>query len=460
MQENKLPHPFTSFPDAESIECLIYTSQSSPRLHYTCQFIFHTVFSVRFSITNSKHQYENYQGCKINYSNDSLSGGLQIKPQGFLNEKGIGGNKPESKEIRGLQRMFVNKESFGAYLLEYDVFSMVFYCISRYEEWQEFKKDEHQRFGAESSWMFLHKAHMRPLVDLCLQEMKEKLIEVFPDLKWPKKEAQIISTVDVDNLFAFKGRAIWKICAASLRDLLKADWKNLLERIQVLTGKRPDPFDIYDEVPDFCEKSSIPLIFFFLYRSGTPYDRGVKPGSKSFQEVFHRIKKHRVLLGLHPSYYSSSENWLLEKEKKQLQKDLGQNVNLSRQHFLRMDLRNTPKALLKAGMKVDFSMGFSDTPGFRAGTSFPFYYYDFEREEQTNLLFVPFCIMDGAYSIHHQKQRQEVVNEMLILAEDVKKCGGNFVSVFHERSFYDHLYPGFGTLYKELHLQIKALFAS
>jgi hypothetical protein len=103
-------------------------------------------------------------------------------------------------------------------------------------------------------------------------------------------------------------------------------------------------------------------------------------------------------------------------------------------------------------------MGFSDEPGFRAGTAYPFHYFNFFNVKQEVLVFMPFCIMDGAYAIHNKKNKQDVLTEVAEMAKEIKKSGGNFISVFHERSFYNHLYPGFGNLYKEMHLQIKALF--
>ena len=46
---------------------------------------------------------------------------------------------------------------------------------------------------------------------------------------------------------------------------------------------------------------------------------------------------------------------------------------------------------------------------------------------------------------------------MLEMAKEVKNVNGLFITVFHERSFSDHLYQGFGTLYKNLYSSIKEL---
>jgi len=416
------------------------------------------LLSVPFRITSSTEEFDQYPHLKINYSNFLFASALQILPNGLLFQKGINQNKPELVSIRNLHRLFQTNYSPQDNILEYDLFSMTFFFISRYEEWQNFKKDEHDRFAAKQSILNKYDTLHRPIVDLCVFELKEKLKILFPNINWPEKKAGLISTIDVDNLYAFKGRPIWRTIGAGLKDLLKRDIQNFKTRIKVLSKKQNDPFDIYYEVAAFCKKESLPLIFFFLYRNATKYDRGLKPGSTSFLEVFKKLKKFSLFFGIHPSYYSSTEKTIIASELFQLEKDLGQKVIFSRQHYLRFDIKTTPRLLINAGIEVDFSMGFSDTVGFRAGTCFPFYYFDFENEKQENLLLMPFCLMDGAYSIHHKKDKNAILKEVTDIAKDIKKCGGNMITVFHERSFYNHLYPGFGTLYKELHLQTKDLF--
>jgi hypothetical protein len=101
-------------------------------------------------------------------------------------------------------------------------------------------------------------------------------------------------------------------------------------------------------------------------------------------------------------------------------------------------------------VKADFSMGFASGAGFRAGTTQPFYFYDFKKEEGTEFLFVPFCAMDGAYFVYNNVSAETAFKELLSLKNEVRKVNGIFLSVFHERTFAEHLYPGFGEMYKKL----------
>jgi hypothetical protein len=114
---------------------------------------------------------------------------------------------------------------------------------------------------------------------------------------------------------------------------------------------------------------------------------------------------------------------------------------------------------MKCGISLDFTMGFATEPGFRAGTSHPFRYYDFASEQACDLIFMPFCAMDGAYTVYGDADTGNAYDSLRSLAAEIQKTGGFFVTVFHERSFYDHLYPGFGDLYKKLHSELHEISA-
>lgn len=442
---------------AGATEVLVFSEKNSSRLNYTLDFVFETACGCPYRLTNSLEEFSSYSGPKLNYSNRELGGALQIRPEGLLMETGLRKQKIPCRVEKEEIIMFEIPGSEKGPAFGYDLFSLVFFFISRYEEWLEEEKDPHGRFPADKSLLQRHGMACVPLVDLKIQALKSQLLGVFPALQLAQRKARLVSTLDVDNLFAFKSKPIWRSAGASLRDLLQGEFKQVLHRIRVMRGKLTDPFDIYDQVPAFCQQEEIPLVVFFLYASGSVYDRSIPAGDKAFKAVFSRLKAYPCRLGLHPSYYSNSDN-LLQKESVQFKSDAGISQLWSRQHFLRFDIRTTPGQLMSAGIKLDFSMGWSDRPGFRAGTAFPFRYFDFRDESVSTLLFVPFCLMDGAYSIHHSAGRDHIIADALKMAEPVKACGSYFVTVYHERSFYDHLYPGFGTLYRDLHKAVKSRF--
>jgi hypothetical protein len=55
----------------------------------------------------------------------------------------------------------------------------------------------------------------------------------------------------------------------------------------------------------------------------------------------------------------------------------------------------TFQQLINAGIREEYSMGYGSINGFRASVASPFHWYDLERDEQTDLMVYPFCLMDA-----------------------------------------------------------------
>jgi hypothetical protein len=448
---------FTLNVDKHADSVIVFAEVITPRLEYVCQFIFNHVLHINFKITNIEEKFQASDAIRINYSVKEFQSVFQIFPQGLLSETEISEIKPKAFYKENAVYFYQNLNTKG---FSYDVFAAVFYFVSRYEEWQTFEKDQHRRFEAKVSLLWQHKNHLKPIVDIWINELANSLKEFNAELKFPKKEFKVMSTIDVDNLYAFRSKGFIRTIGAGMKDILKFDFKNLNERIEVLIGNKKDPFDIYENVSDFCFENKIPLFYFFLFRTGTKHDKTVNPSSPAFKKVFQTIKENHAFFGLHPSYDSSTHKNKLAEEINHLKERADENIVLSRQHYLRFDIKSTPHLLMENGVIADFTMGYASQPGFRAGTTHPFYYYDFKAEKTAALLFIPFCIMDGVYTVYNNTSTDQALDEMLTMAKEIKKVQGFFISVFHERSFYDHLYKGFGTLYKKLHSELKELSSS
>ncbi len=439
--------------EANAATVIIYCDNKTERLNYVCEFIFNTVLKTNYNITNSIDDFNNSTHYKINYSNQLLGNTFQIAPFGLLFENTITEVKPSPFFKNDLIYFFEKKTTD----FHFDIFSAVFYFISRLEEWQSFDADTHQRFEAKNSILFQHQFHLKPVVELWLEEFKTELQNFYPNLLFPKKQFKAISTIDVDNLFAFKHKGFVRTLGAICKDILNSNYKLLSTRLNVLRGKQKDPFDIYDSISEFCLQNNIPLLYFFLFKTGTKYDRTVNPNSSAFKEIFKLLSAKKAIIGIHPSYNSSTNEKMLQHEFSDFSKTLDQKVIISRQHYLRFNIKTTPDQLFKNGIIADFTMGFASEVGFRAGTSHPFYYYNFHTEQKSELIFVPFCAMDGAYLIYNNVPPNDVLNSLLKLANEIKKVNGLFITVFHERTFYNELYKGLGEIYIKLHSEMRDL---
>jgi hypothetical protein len=79
-------------------------------------------------------------------------------------------------------------------------------------------------------------------------------------------------------------------------------------------------------------------------------------------------------------------------------------------------------------------MGYPDTPGFRAGTSLPFFWYDLENENSTSLRIHPFCIMEATCKHYLQHSPTEAIQAGNKIKAQLRKTGGNFCFIFHNES--------------------------
>jgi hypothetical protein len=409
----------------EPASLIIYSPKISSRLRYVSKFIFNQGFQSNFLLTDNESEFLQSKLPKLNYSAKIFESALNILPEGLLHNTKL--EKPELE---------YTKDTF-------DIFSAVFYHISRCEEWSMAKMDEHGRFVPQSMVKV-------PMVDIWILELKVLLSAKFNTLHFPERKFKFVSTIDVDNVFAYKAKPLYRQMGGMLKDL-----KNIGSRLGTIISNKKDPFDEYEFQVELSKKYNIPLIYFFLYRNNTKYDRTIDPNHPEFIKLLKYIHQNNIAVGLHPSYDSSVANELLMNEQKLISENSGTNVIASRQHFLRFNIRTTPKRLIEAGIKYDFTMGWSEQIGFRALTSLPFYYYDFESESELPLLAVPFAAMDGAFYLHGNKNASEAYSELADIAKLVKSVNGLFITVTHDRSFSDTIAPGWKELYRKLHENLK-----
>lgn len=423
---------------------VVYSAETSARLRYVCEFVFNVVLRVPFQITNDKAVALAHSGIVITYAAVPLKG-IHLVPGTLLFER----------EVDPSFQLPVKGRVAALVPLVMDVFSAVFWFISRYEEWQPFKMDAHGRFGAKSSLLAAQEALEEPVVDVWINQLRRDIEAHYPQLPLPPKVFRVVSTIDVDNLYAYKNKPFWRRWGAAVRDRLNGRSDVVKIREAVLRGEQNDPFDVYAEVSQFCEESNIPLSWFFLMRGGTRYDRTVT-NLAAFKEPMQAALRHGAKVGLHPSYYSQYNPGQLGAELDRFAQASGAEAQFSRQHYLRYDIRWTPHVLVASGVRVDFTMGFSDRAGFRAGTSHVFKMYDFENETILPVYAVPFCAMDGAYSTQAIAPEQ-ALSQLKALAETIREVGGNFITVYHERSFDDRLYKGYRKVYFDLHRELAPL---
>ena len=101
-------------------------------------------------------------------------------------------------------------------------------------------------------------------------------------------------------------------------------------------------------------------------------------------------------------------------------------------------------------------MGYGTVNGFRASTSHAYLWYDLEREESTSLRIHPFAYMEANsfYELRHSPE--EALAEAKQLADEVKKVGGTFTTIFHNHMLgTDPMFNGWKEMYENFVAEVR-----
>jgi hypothetical protein len=395
------------------------------RLKYTAQYIFQ---GTGFALLSPREPLPE-KGQLVYYTNKPGQDGLHVAPAGLLFQKDIQEQDIKVKDNLGFPYFFSSPGE-----LPFDVFSAVFFMLSRYEEYLPFRPDKFGRFPATESLAYKKGFHESPVVEIWVEYFKQKLQEKYPELVFKSSEYQFISTLDVDIAYAFKGRNMMGSLLHIANDMANLHKKRLQARLRTLFKNAPDPFDTYFYIERIHEQQGIEPLWFFQVGKRGNFDKNMRPGNKAYRELIKRLSE-KYPVGVHPSYRSNQSGKRLAQEINSLQKIVGHDITRSRQHYLKVSFPETYARLAMAGIKEDYSMGFADQLGFRAGTCRPFYFYDLFQENQLDLTIYPLVAMDATMKLYLKLSPAVALQKLISLSHTIKKHGGIFMILWHNSSF-------------------------
>lgn len=406
---------------------LILSNNDSPRLRYICQFIFNEQLGIEYRILTGA--VETVAGYKIEYREQRPADPdtFHIIPHSLLFETGIRQQRVECRKPNAVPVFF---QTPGADL-EFDIFAACFYLLSRYEEYLPFEKDEYGRFGHASSLAFRENFLDKPLVNIWIQDLAGKLRKKFPGIAFNKPSFRFLPTYDIDIAFQYKHKGFFR----SLRGLVR---NPTVKQLSVMLGSGKDPFDIYDELDALHETHSLhPVYFFLAAEKRGRYDKNNPIQSHAMKSL---IKKHaaRYSIGIHPSWKSNEDPNALALEKAYIEDLCGDEINNSRQHYIKFELPATYRHLVSRGILNEFSMGYGSINGFRASVCSSFFWYDLRNEKETALRIHPFCYMDANCYFEEKLGPDEALEELSYYHDACRSVNGTLITIFHNMFMADN----------------------
>ena len=136
-------------------------------------------------------------------------------------------------------------------------------------------------------------------------------------------------------------------------------------------------------------------------------------------------------IALHPSYHAHNHPQYLRMERASLMALTGQAPVSVRQHFLRHDGATTSRLQETSGFRIDSTLAFAETAGFRRGTCLPFHIFDIQRNAETDLWEMPLIIMDSALFNRQGLEVDEAIRASRNLLDWCKRFGGVAVVLWH-----------------------------
>lgn len=410
---------------------LILVPKITRRLRYIFRLMFGNLCGAETILTTNSQEFEAFQGAKFVYGSTPFDGSLWFESSKLLFETGVKSGEVHCIDYNGIKCLFSVYNPASA--LPYDPFAAAFFMVTRYEEYLPHTADQHGRFKATESLAFRYGFLMQPVVNIWMLHIKQLLSARYTDIGFRNHQYRFIPTYDIDQAWAYRHKGMIRNTAAIIRLACEGKYNLIDDRVKVLTGRRADPFDTYDIQFALQREFALKPVYFILFSGYSKYDRNITVSNQAFTRLIQLISDYAEV-GIHPSYASNHEPELLQREIKALSAVLKKEITSGRQHYLKLHLPETYRNLDFAGIRNDFTMGFADQPGFRAGICTPYRFYDLDLEDETRLVVYPFSVMDGTlkdYMGLHPEVADEIVASLI---DQVKKVNGTFISLWHNAS--------------------------
>jgi hypothetical protein len=386
-------------------------------------------------------------GPKVSYGDEPISDELFFYARSLVFETGIVEQNISVFTWEGNEVFYATGKNSA---LPFDPFCCGFYLVSRYEEYLPHIRDSNDRFDAHNSLAYQHNFLSKPVVNQWAELIRKKLVEKYPALVFPIKKFSFQPTIDIDNAYAYREKGFMRTIGGYAKAILKFDLEDVRMRTRVLLGLRNDPYDTYAYQLALQKKYSLKPIYFFLLGDYGLNDKNISSQNHNFRQLISHLSDYAEV-GVHPSFGSNKDPLKLQVEIGRLKNIVHRDIFQSRQHFLMLKFPSTYRNLLARDITADYSMGFANEVGFRAGICCPFNFYDLDLERETTLRIHPFAAMDATLNLYMQLTPDEAFDKVKNLIVEIKKVNGVFTSLWHNETLSDEKqWKGWKKVYEDI----------
>lgn len=330
---------------------------------------------------------------------------------------------------------FAERLPNGTVVFNADILAATFFMLSRWEEIVAPACDEHDRFPASASVAFKQGFLDYPIVDYYALILREWLKVILPRWQPVAGRFKVAITHDIDHIHKFNG--LRSFAAATFGALVRENsFGRFWQTVQELY------FDLFDpskgingqtilDLAAVSERHGFASTFFFMACSPQKFQDGYDPSKTWLRNIYSRLLSNGHEIGFHAGYTTLDDSALLIKEKRKLEKALGGAVNSIRRHYLRFRSPESWRDAEQAGFTRDFTLGYADHEGFRAGTCHVYHPFDLNQDRELNIEEVPLAAMDSTFLFYRKMAPEIAKGRILQLACKCLEVGGTFTLLWH-----------------------------
>ncbi|MCM4160461.1 hypothetical protein FHG64_07190 [Antarcticibacterium flavum] len=410
---------------------LIYTPKVTSRIIYVFKHICTHILGLEIKFTTRIEEFIAHQGLKFSYGKKRLGNELFIQNVELLLEQGL--SDPEIKVLpwEETKCFFAVSENSD---LPFDIFAASFFMLSRYEEYLPHVKDDFGRFPASESLAYKGGFHKQPVVEIWTYKFKTLLETRFNNIAFRERAFHTKTIISVSHVFNFKNKGFLRSIAGTASDLFNLKFYRVTDRFKVLLRLRQDPYNVFDDLISYIKKYKLDIVFMFQLSDYNAYDKNINYNRLNYRSIIKYVADYSKV-GLRLGYFAIAEQEVLKKEKKRLENIIHgplQNV-INTKYNLMLPIHYS--YLTELEIPNDYSMGYPESIGFRAGSSEPFLFYDINMEVTTPLTIHPYVFHS---QVCHNLEAGEVQSEIAGIIKKLKQVDGSFRGIFKNRDFSEY----------------------
>ncbi len=396
---------------------IVFSKLLTPRIKYIFNFIFKDILKAEVEFTGNAQYFSQSPQYKISYGDHPLADELFFKSTSLLFSNKLEEIKVKSTEFYEYKAPFPVEDS----ALPFDVFAASFFIVTRYEEYLHQQKTV-EGFKPVMSLQHKWKVLERPIIDEWAMILKSIIKKKYPDFRFPGKSfssqpaLNFNLTPDIPDGFLNKTRFVFS-------SLFQKENNYISSKFDEFTGVRVKNEMVLEQLKTrFAKKSGKPVFFISIPHISSDYIHKA--------HLAEGFSKAPVGL-LRPCASDKEKTTAIKNDLSLLRELLPEQIIPISQQLEPLKFPICYLNILNLGVLADYSMGYQEAPGFRAGTATPFNWYDLQLEKVTALMIHSYCITDTQLQY---LSPADAKNEITAYIKAVKLVDGAFLSCWNLKS--------------------------